>query len=219
MTPDGAGLEEAITRLRERGYLSHALTRRRRPAPWAERARRLRVPAQCGRPLAGPHRRPLPAAARPAERRRADGPGRVARRRGRRRRAVRGRRRAASPHSAFPPASWSACGSARRRVRRRMPRRRVPGARPLRLDRGAVGGRALDARRCDPAAPEPIDSDASRPRDPENVTEVRPETAEEVVAPDAAERDTVNDDPPDEAPPISPGCGRPSAWPASSSSP
>jgi hypothetical protein len=47
----------------------------------------------------------------------------------------------------------------------------------------------------------PIDSEARRQRDPENVTEVRPDTAEEVVAPDPAHRDTVSDDAPDQAPP------------------
>ena len=46
-----------------------------------------------------------------------------------------------------------------------------------------------------------IDSDARRQRDPENVTEVRPQTAEEVVAPDPVQRDTVTDDPQDQPPP------------------
>ena len=47
-----------------------------------------------------------------------------------------------------------------------------------------------------PQHTDPIDSEARRQRDPENVTEVRPETAEEVVAPEPVQRDTVTDDPP-----------------------
>jgi hypothetical protein len=46
----------------------------------------------------------------------------------------------------------------------------------------------------------PIDGEARRQRDPENMTEVRPETAEEVVAPDPVQRETGTDDPQDEPP-------------------
>ena len=51
-----------------------------------------------------------------------------------------------------------------------------------------------------PQHTDPIDSESRRQRDPENVTEVRPQTAEEVVAPEPVQRDTVTDDPPQEPP-------------------
>lgn len=51
-----------------------------------------------------------------------------------------------------------------------------------------------------PQYEEPIDTDVRRERDPENVTEVRPETAQEVVPPDPTQQDsTTPDDTQDDA--------------------
>ena len=66
-----------------------------------------------------------------------------------------------------------------------------------------------------PQHTEPIDSDARRQRDPENVTEVRPETAEEIVAPDPVQRDTGNGESPEQPPPDLSALWAALGWPRS----
>ena len=96
----------------------------------------------------------------------------------------------------FSPASWgsrrassSACGSTRRPAPRHLSRRRLPWpdlSAWIEVQSAEEEWIPVDVT---PQHTVPIDGEARRQRDPENVTEVRPETAEEVVAPDPVQRE------------------------------
>ncbi|MGC5224346.1 transglutaminase domain-containing protein [Micromonospora sp. DT81.3] len=201
---DGRGLERAITLLRERGYLSHSLTAPGGDAPpeWASELGDYSFqPSAAGHSLAridALFRQLLDRQTDAA----ADGPDSslVA---------------AVGDDEQFAVAASLLAGQLGFPSRvvvgvRVEPEPEAPGACPDGRCRGRDLSAWIEVQSAEgdwvpvdvtPQHTVPIDSDARRQRDPENVTEVRPETAEEVVAPDPIQRDTVTDDPQDEAPP------------------
>ncbi|HWI31300.1 MAG TPA: transglutaminase-like domain-containing protein [Microbacterium sp.] len=201
VSADGAGLAEAISRLRARGYLSHSLAAPADAAPaWAsDLGDYIFQPSAAGHSLAridALFRQLLDRSADAAP----DGPD-------------------ASLVAGVGDDEQFAVAGALIAQQLGFPSRVVVGVRlapeagVVTCPEGACRGRDLSAwievQSADgvwvpvdvtPQHEEPIDSDARRQRDPENVTEVRPETAEEISAPDPAQRDTVNDEAPEDVP-------------------
>lgn len=200
----GTALAEAISRLRERGYLSHALSiPEDEPAAWMSD-----LGAYAFRPSAAGHslarvdalfRQLLEHEAQAA--------------------AVPGNE--TSLVAAVGDDEQFAVAAALIAERLGFPARVVVGAR---LDAGATGLPACENGVCEggdvaawievqssegewvtvdvtPQHAVPIDTETRQQRDPKNETEVRPETAEEIDAPPPVQQDTVSDETPD-VPPV-----------------
>ena len=191
----GAALEGLVALLRERGYLSHGLSLDDDRAGVGGGAARLHVPAERIRALARADRHAVHPPARARDRSAGRGIRQLCRG-DRRRRAVRRRRR---PH----------------RARTRIPVARghgsAPDARPIPDSRRA---RTDVCRAQDLAAWTEVQDEAGRwvpvdvtpqyenspslevteQRDPENVTEVRPDSVEEVLPPDPVQEDSGAED-------------------------
>ena len=196
----GAALAGLVTLAARAGLPQPRARCRRGDAAVDAVAAGLHVPAERVRSLPRPHRRDVRSPARARDRSAGRGLGEL-RRRGRRRRAVRDRRRAHRARARLPRrASWSAPGS------------------PRRTPSCARATPACAARRTSPPGPRcspprgewvPVDVtpqyaqspslEVTEQRDPENVTEVRPDPVEEVVPPDPVQEDTGADDGTDDA--------------------
>ena len=187
------------TRLRERGYLSHALNVPEAGAAWgralpgytfqpsASGHSLARIDAMFGRLLDRPRRRSTDS-----------GESLVA--------AIGDDEQFAvatalmAQHLGFPArVVVGAAAHGWRRGRAALCGGRLPGREPHRVDRGAVGGGRVGGGRCHAAARRGADPDVARQRDPENPTEVQPEAAREVVPPDPEQQDAPKTDDPQQA--------------------
>ena len=214
----GAALAGLVALLRERGYLSHALSMGATPARVGAGAARLRVPAERLRAFAGPHRRDVRAPAR--ARVRSAGRGiRQLRRRRRRRRAVRASPwRSSRRSSAFPPRvvlgarlsspdpALPACDDGACRAQDLAAWTEVQSADgdwvPIDVDPAVRSSRRASSHR------------AARPR--ERHRGAARDSSTRSLPPDPVQQDSAPDDaPPDDAGgSISPGCGRRCGSPA-----
>lgn len=203
VTADGAGLAEAVARLRERGYLSHALLEpgpSERPAWMSELDPYAFEPSAAGHSLARVDTMFQQLLEREA--------------------AAAGGAATSSLVAAVGDDEQFAVAAALIAEQLGFPARVVVGARLDSSDAAlptCEGGecRALDLSAwvevrssqgdwvsvdVTPQHAVSIDTDVRRQRDPEVVTEVRPETAEEVVAPDPVRQQADADDDPAEGP-------------------
>lgn len=200
VTADGAGLAEAIARLRERGYLSHALAASREdpPAWMRELEGYAPEPSPAGHSLAR-----IDAMFQQMLAREADAGATAS---------------GSSLVAAVGDDEQFAVAAALVAEQLGFPSRVVVGARLDSTDAALPVCEGGECRATDLAAwvevrssdgewvsvdvtPQyalPLDTDVRRQRDPEVVTEVRPETAEEVVAPEPVRQQAASDE--DEAP-------------------